>query len=1139
MRLPPQPGEWIVRGQPLGFRFEGRDYTGFAGDTVASALVASGVSLLGRSFKYHRPRGLLSAANHDVNALMQWGGTPNLRADATPLEAGMDLKAVNTFGTLARDPGSVLDALSRFLPVGFYYKAFHNKRLFPLWERMFRAMTGLGRVDFATQRLRTPKRYGFCDVLVVGAGPSGLSAALAAAEQGAEVALADENARLGGSTHGASELIEKVLAHPRIRVFAGTYAAGYYADHWVPLVERDRITKMRARAVVVASGAFEQPAVFRNNDLPGIMLASGAQRLIRRYAVRPAQRIVLLAANADAYQALADFMHAGIEVAAVVDLRDAVPDEQRARVAAHNTPLFAGHCIVEALPAADGKRVAGVKTAPLGSLDAAIELACDGVFMSVGWAPAAALLYQAGTKMRYESNTEQFVPERLPDGVFACGRVNGVHAFASRLLDGERAGSAAAAYCGFGAAKAVAVPAETESPTHPWPIVPHPRGKNFVDFDEDLQLVDLENAIREGFDNIELMKRYSTVGMGPSQGKHSNMNALRVLARATGATPGEVGTTTARPFYHPVPMSHLAGRGFTPERRTPMHALHAAAGAVWMSAGVWQRPEYYARAGETREACIQGEALAVRNGVGLIDVGTLGKLEIRGPQAAEFLERVYVSKYAGLKVGMTRYAVMCDEAGVVIDDGVVARLADDHFYFTTTTSGAAAVYRELTRWNTLWKLDCGIVNLTGAMAAMNLAGPKAKAVLAGLTDVDLSLPFLAVREGTVCGVPARLMRVGFVGEWGVEIHVPAEYGAAVWVALMAAGKPHGIRPFGVEAQRTLRLEKGHIIIGQDTDGLTTPGEAGLDWAVKLDKPFFVGQRSLMAIARRPRRQQLVGFMLPADPQGDAPQECHLVIEGGEIAGRVTSVAWSPSLQRHIGLAYVRPGMSAIGSRFTIRLSDGTLVTAEVVKPPFYDPDNLRQKESAAVEAVPSAAVAAARRPALGGRFGPLDFEDLSAVPRAGVKGPGAAGWLAALGLPVPQSPNGWLPLEDGLVARLGLTEFLVEGAQAAKLHAPLPPGVYPVLRQDTALAIRGARLNDLLLETCSVNFAALDSAARPVVLTSMAGVAVTVIPDLGAGTPSCRIWCDGTWGEWLAGTLADVAAELEPSPIPATQGDTA
>ncbi len=942
MRLSAQPGEWIDRSRPLRFRFEGRVYTGFEGDTITSALLAHGVGQLGRSFKYHRPRGVLSAANHDINVLMQAGGIPNVRADVTPLTAGLSLTAINPFGTLAYDPGSLLGHLSRFLPVGFYYKAFYSKRLFPLWERMFRAMTGLGRVDTAQPRLRTPKRYAFCDVLVVGGGTSGLTAAWTAAEQGARVVLVDEHAHLGGSAWEASSRIAEVSAHPRIRVFTATVAAGYYADHWIPLVEPHRITKLRARAVVVASGAYEQPAVFRNNDLPGVMLASAAQRLIRRYAVQPAKRVVLLAANSDAYLALEDFLAAGITIAAVVDLRVQVPAAHVAALATHAIPLFAGHVLVEALPAAGGRRVSGARIAPLDCHTACSEISCDGIFMSVGWAPAAPLLYQAGAQMRYDAAVHQFVPAHLPDGLFACGRVNGAHTAGSRRLDGTRAGSAAAAYCGFGTPCRPDIPAEPDAPSHPWPVVSHPKGKNFVDFDEDLQLVDLENAIQEGFDNIELMKRYSTAGMGPSQGKHSNMNALRVLARATGSTPGEVGTTTARPFYHPVPMSHLAGRGFTPERRTPMHALHAAAGAVWMPAGTWQRPEYYALPGQSRADCIECEIRAVREKVGLIDVGTLGKLEIRGPQAAEFLERVYVSKYAGLKVGMTRYAVMCDESGVVIDDGVVARLADDHFYFTTTTAGAVTVYRELSRWNTLWQLDCGIVNLTGAMAAMNLAGPQARRVLAPHTDVDLDFPFLAVREGRVCDVPARLMRVGFVGEWGVEIHVPAGHGAHVWTTLMESGRACGIRPFGVEAQRRLRLEKGHVIIGQDTDGLTTPSEAGLDWAVKMDKPFFIGQRSLKIMASKPRQQQLVGFALPEDYRGPAPQECHLVILHDEIAGRVTSSAWSPTLARQIGLAYVPPALALPGSRFTIRLTDGTLLEAEVVPTPFLDPHNQRQ-----------------------------------------------------------------------------------------------------------------------------------------------------------------------------------------------------
>ena len=427
------------------------------------------------------------------------------------------------------------------------------------------------------------------------------------------------------------------------------------------------------------------------------------------------------------------------------------------------------------------------------------------------------------------------------------------------------------------------------------------------------------------------------------------MNALRILAKLTGKTPQQVGTTTARPFFHPVPMSVLGGRGFTPERRTPLHSRHAALGAKWMPAGVWQRPEYYQQADLNRLECIHAEVAAVRKGVGLIDVGTLGKLEVIGPDAAEFLERVYISRYTNLKVGMTRYAVMCDESGVVIDDGVVARLADDHFYFTTTTSGAATIYRELSRLNTLWKLNCGIVNHTGSFAAVNLAGPKSRVVLGKLTQLDLSpaaFPYLAIREAEVAGIPARLMRVGFVGEWGYEIHVPAYYGAALWDALMTAGQSADIRPFGVEAQRLLRLEKGHIIIGQDTDGLTTAREVGLDWALKMDKAFFIGQRSQKIIDQKPLKQQLVGFVLRDSANAQVPQECHLVIDKGEIAGRVTSIAYSPTLQQHIGLAFLRPDLAVEGKIFSIRLSNRRLVQATVVPTPFYDPANQRQKEIA-------------------------------------------------------------------------------------------------------------------------------------------------------------------------------------------------
>ena len=962
-RLPPQAGEWIERSPVWNFSFEGRRYSGFPGDTVSSALWAAGVRVLGRSFKYHRARGVLSFANHDINTLMQAGPRLNLRADVTPLEDGMVLQAINTYGGVANDRGRLLDKLSSFLPVGFYYKAFYNKRLFPLWEKMFRHLTGLGKLDLATARLRTAKRYDFCDVLVVGGGPAGLSAALAAADSGCELVLVDENPYLGGSglyrqggdtdaTQEIRTLVEQVTRHPSIRVQTGTLAAGYYADHWLPLVNNDHLIKMRARAVVVASGSYEQPAVFRNNDLPGVMLASAAQRLIYRYAVQPMHTAVVLTANRDGYLAALDLLAAGVKVRALIDLRNDAEPVLRDTLRARGVIMLPAHCIYEALPKPAGDSVGAVLVCPLDAegnprTNAVQRFDCDGVVMSVGYAPAANLLYQAGSQLDFDPVLQQFVPQILPAGVFACGEVNGVFSPTQKRLDGQRAGRAAAAHLGRSEPLDCATAIEVDAPNHPWPMIAHPDGKNFVDFDEDIQLKDFEHAIQEGFDNIELLKRYTTVGMGPSQGKHSNLNALRILARATNRTPGEVGTTTARPFVHPLPLSHLAGRGFTPQRLTPLHARHVALNAKFMPAGPWLRPEYYRYQDQSRQECIQAEVAIVRNELGIIDVGTLGKLELRGPDAAEFLERVYISRYANLKIGMTRYAVMCDEVGVVVDDGVVARLGEQHFYFTTTTSGAANIYRELSRLLAEWRLDCGLVNLTGARAAVNLAGPHSRTVLATLTDIDLStsaFPYLGVRQGQVAGIPALIQRVGFVGEWGYEIHVAASHGPALWDVLMQAGQRFDIRAFGVEAQRQLRLEKGHIIIGQDTDGLTTPFDANLSWAVKLDKPFFIGQRTLRIHAARARKQQLVGFLLDSCHDGTPPQECHLVIHVGEISGRVTSIGWSAALGRHVGLAYVSHDRAEPGTAITIRLSDGSEISARVCKTPFYDPENLRQKE---------------------------------------------------------------------------------------------------------------------------------------------------------------------------------------------------
>ncbi|HEY2111279.1 MAG TPA: glycine cleavage T C-terminal barrel domain-containing protein, partial [Dongiaceae bacterium] len=481
--------------------------------------------------------------------------------------------------------------------------------------------------------------------------------------------------------------------------------------------------------------------------------------------------------------------------------------------------------------------------------------------------------------------------------------------------------------------------------THAWPIFPHKAGKDFVDFDEDLQVKDLVNGIADGYDDIELLKRYSTVGMGPSQGRHSAVAAVRVLAKETATDLATLSVTTQRPPYVPEKFGHLAGRVFEPERHTAMHHRHHELGARMMVAGLWYRPAFYGKP-EDRDQAIREEVQAVRSNVGLIDVSTLGGLDIRGPDAAEFLNRLYTFTYAKQPVGRSRYVLMCDQTGAIIDDGVACRIHDQHFYVTATTSGVDGVYRLMLQWNAQWRLDVDVANVTAAYAGVNIAGPRARVVLAKVChDVDLgpeAFPYMGVRLGSVAGIPARLLRVGFVGELGYEIHAPASQGEALWDALMAAGGTAGIRPFGVEAQRVLRLEKGHIIIGQDTDGLTHPFEADMAWAIAKNKAYFMGGRSIAIQTARPLTRKLVGFTLD-DPAAPAPEECHLTVRGSEITGRVTSAVRSPSLDRVIGLAYVAPDQAAEGSSFDIKIAGGRLIKGKVVKLPFYDPENKRQE----------------------------------------------------------------------------------------------------------------------------------------------------------------------------------------------------
>ncbi|MDP6474199.1 MAG: 2Fe-2S iron-sulfur cluster-binding protein [Alphaproteobacteria bacterium] len=957
-------GSDIDRSESVSFRFEGAQVSGYRGDTIASALLANGVTTLSRSFKYHRPRGVLSMCGQDSNTLVQIGQQPNRLADRVAIEAGLDVTAQNYWGSLENDRLAHLRHFSRFMPVGFYYKAFYKPRwAWPLWAKLIRRIAGLGTVDLNTPHGYYDKQYLFSDVTVIGAGPAGMAAALRAAQAGAKVLLVDENAEIGGALayarfDGAGELAEathaelaaKIAAEDRIRVMTDTMCTGWYADNWLSLVKGNRLYKLRAGALVVATGCYEQPLIFHNNDLPGIMLGSAAQRLIRLYGVKPGNRAVVATANRDGYGAALDLLDAGIEVACVVDVRaDPPEDDMSAALMRRHVPIVAGATLREAVPTSGGGGVRAVKIARLEGAEKAARrydsFACDMIAMAGCYAPAAALLHQAGGRVSLADDSGAFSVHDLPAQLAAAGSVAGTNMLENVLGDGVAAGRRAADEAGFSVAATSEPPRVAEADASAWPIIGHSRGKDFVDFDEDLQVHDIENALAEGYRHIQLLKRFTTNGMGPSQGRHATLPAIRLAARRTGARLDETGSTTSRPPIGPLTMGHLAGRSFEPVRYTAMHFRHLERGARMMPAGAWMRPEYYGEA-RAREENIAAEAMNVRDNVGIIDVSTLGGLEVRGPDAGEFLNRMYTFAYLKQPVGRARYVLMTDAAGVIVDDGVACRLHDDHFYVTATTSGVDGVYRTMLWYNAQWRLKVDVTHVSASYAGANIAGPNCREVVQKLCDdVDLSpeaFPYMGVRRGHVAGIPALFLRVGFVGELGYELHVPASQGEALWDALMEAGADAGIRPFGVEAQRLLRLEKGHIIISQDTDGLTTPHEADMAWAISRKKPYYVGMRSVSIQEAGGLTRKLVGFEI-SDSDAPRPKECHLVIRGGAITGRVTSITRSPTLGKVIGLAYVAPDQAEPGTEFEIKIDGGAMVRAKTVKLPFYDADGARQE----------------------------------------------------------------------------------------------------------------------------------------------------------------------------------------------------
>ncbi|MEP3349398.1 MAG: 2Fe-2S iron-sulfur cluster-binding protein [Marinomonas sp.] len=964
-RLPAPMGSLINRNKKINFEFEDYRYMGFEGDTIASALIANDQWLMSRSFKYHRPRAPLTMAGQDANTLVQLPEEPNVLADRTDIKKGMCVFGQNYSGTLEDDADDKLGYAGRFMPVGFYYRAFYKpKGIWDKWEPFIRKKAGLGFADLTFRPSYYDKAYGFCDLAVVGAGPAGLAAAIQAAEAGAKVILIDENKQLGGALTyhrfdaegGLAEstlqsLVAKVDQHPNIQVMTEAVCNAWFADNYLPVIQGKRMHKIRAKQCIVASGAFEQHVVFRNNDLPGVVMSSAAMRLMKHYAIKPGDRAVVLTGNDDGYLAAIEMAQQGVTVSLIVDMRkEGASSELSDMAKSLGIAIKTNSTVFEAVSSHDKKHLAAVRVHSIAEQGKVarngVTIPCDLLCMSAGYMPTYQLLCQGGAKLQYDDSSARFTLTGLPKGVAIAGSVNGVHDLDAVIKDGQRAAQEMLVALGL-ADKPFETVTCTKNTNFDWPIFKHPKGKEFVDLDEDLQAKDIINATRLGYRDIQLVKRFSTVGMGPSQGRHSALPTARLVAKATQRTVSETGVTTARPPFVPEKLANIAGRIFNPHRYTPMHKRHLELGAHMIPAGAWRRPAFYGSK-DKRSEWIKQEAMAVRNAVGIIDVSTLGGIELRGPDAAEFMNRMYTFAFLKQPVGKTRYAVLTNEQGVVVDDGVACRIAEDHFYVTATTGGVDAVYREMTKWNAQWRLKVDIANVTSAFSAVNIAGPLARKVLEKVcTDVDLSneaFPYLGYREGSIDGMPVRLMRVGFVGELGYEVHMPTLFALKIWDELMAAGKAFDIRPFGVETQRLLRLEKGHIIVSQDTDGMSHPGELSLDWAIARKKPFYVGSRSVDIVMARQQTRKLVGFTL--DKLSPKPEEGHIVLDAAgsdaNITGNVTSCEYSPTLDAYIGLAFVGIEQQEEGKNFSIRIN-GQEVWATVVALPFYDPIGARQE----------------------------------------------------------------------------------------------------------------------------------------------------------------------------------------------------
>ncbi|GGW24130.1 sarcosine oxidase subunit alpha family protein [Vreelandella hamiltonii] len=1005
-------GGRIDRSRTLNFTFNGQAYQGHPGDTLASALLANGVDIVNRSFKYSRPRGIVAAGAEEPNAIVQLGASeaaqvPNVRATQQALFEGLTARSTNGWPNVQRDLMGLVGKLGgQFMPPGFYYKTFMAPAsMWLTYEKYIRKAAGLGRSPMENDPDSYDHINQHCDVLVVGAGPAGLSAALAAARSGARVIVADEQEEMGGSLldsretlngkpadQWAAQVLDELAGCDNVTLLPRTTANGYHDHNFVTLHERrtehlgdtapvvqghrpvrSRMHRVRAGQVILATGAHERPLVYAGNDVPGNLLAGAVSTYIRRYGVVPGRRLVLSTSNDVGYRAALDWKEAGCEVVAIVDARKAPAGDWVDAARAQGIQIITGSAVIEA------KGSQRVKAARVASIDIDAfrvsgpvqELACDTIASSGGYSPVIHLASHTGARPTWRDDILGFVPN-LVKGVQACGGAQGVYALGDVLGNGVEAGVKAAAALGYDT-QPVNIPSVEpikQGPSVALFQVPHEKStlrapKQFVDLQNDVTAAGIELATQEGFESIEHVKRYTAMGFGTDQGKLGNINGMAIAARCLGRSIPEVGTTVFRPNYTPVTFGAIVGRHcrdlFDPERYTALHQWHVERGAEFEDVGQWKRPWYYPqeRAGavngerESMAEAVARECLAVREKVGILDASTLGKIDIQGPDAREFLARVYTNKWEKLAVGKCRYGLMCKDDGMVTDDGVTSCLAENHFLMTTTTGGAAAILEWLELWHqTEWpELDVYFTSVTDHWATMTITGPESRKLLSEITDIDLDrddFKFMEWRAGTVAGVPARVFRISFTGELTFEINVQANYAMHVWQALFKHGEKYGLTPYGTETMHVLRAEKGFIIVGQETDGSVTPEDLGMHWCVGYDKPFsWIGKRALTrSDTRREDRKQLVGLR-PKDPNVVLEEGAQIVLDPQHaipmpMVGHVTSSYYSPTLNAGFALAVVKGGHKRMGETVYLPMADGQTHEAEIVSTVFYDPKGERQ-----------------------------------------------------------------------------------------------------------------------------------------------------------------------------------------------------